>query len=91
MHVVFLQQNHAALKAGLARPVMDFGGVSLPVLIARMGFAGEHNLYGAFAVAKNCAQAIGVAENKWRTFVCCKAARETNRERVWIERSKRAH
>ena len=71
--------------------MVHFGGVGLTVLVARMRFACEHNLHGAFAVAKNGTQAIGVAENKRRAFICGKAAREADRERLRIERGKRAH
>ena len=85
MHVVLLDQRHAALEALLARPAMHLGRVGLAVAVARMRLAGEHDLQRALAVGQDAAQTLGFAEDERCALVGGEAAREADGERVGVE------
>src|SRR5208282_83065 len=85
MHVVVLDEYQMPLQVAVFAQVDNVLDVAFPIVIARVGFAGEDELNGPLLVPREADDVVQLLENQRRALIGRKPARETNGQRVRVE------
>src|SRR5207245_1303326 len=85
VHVIILNENEVALQVAVLAEVNNMLDVAFAIVIARVGFPGEHELNGPRLVTGEAHDVVQLLKNERGAFISGEPPRKADRERVRIQ------